>query len=51
MPDGRHVKIDFIENGNQVILSETFESEGSNSDEQQRDGWQAILENFQNYVP
>ncbi len=50
MSDGRLVKIDFVENGDEVTISETFDAEGTNSDEQQRAGWQAILENFKKYV-
>ena len=50
MSDGRLVKIDFSKNGNEVIVSETFDTEGTNSDEQQRAGWQAILGNFKKYV-
>ncbi|WP_209406445.1 SRPBCC family protein [Pseudozobellia sp. WGM2] len=50
MSDGRLVKIDFSENGNEVTVSETFDAEGTNSDEQQRAGWQAILGNFKKYV-
>jgi len=48
--DGRSVIVKFTENGNQVTVSETFEAEGINSDELQRAGWQAILDNFKNYV-
>jgi hypothetical protein len=29
---------------------ETFEMENENSEEKQREGWQAILNNFKNYV-
>ncbi len=50
MSDGRLVKIDFLKNENEVIISETFDAEGTNSDEQQRAGWQAILGNFKKYV-
>ena len=50
MSDGRLVSIGFSENKNEVTLSETFEAEGTNSDEQQRAGWQAILGNFKHYV-
>ncbi|WP_424493264.1 SRPBCC family protein [Salinimicrobium sp. GXAS 041] len=50
MSDGRLVKIKFSENENEVTISETFEAEGTNSNEQQRAGWQAILENFKKYV-
>lgn len=48
--DGRKVKIEFSEAGNGVSLSESFEAEGTNSDEMQRAGWQAILENFKKYA-
>lgn len=50
MEGGRSVKIDFSEKENEVTLRETFDAEGTNSDEQQRAGWQAILGNFKKYV-
>ncbi|SHJ69324.1 Uncharacterized conserved protein YndB, AHSA1/START domain [Arenibacter nanhaiticus] len=50
MEDGRWVKIEFSVKGNEVTIRETFDAEGTNSDEQQRAGWQAILENFKKYV-
>jgi len=50
MEDGRKVEIAFNQNNNKVTISETFDAEGTNSDEQQREGWQAILENFKMYV-
>ena len=50
MSDGRNVKIQFTVSDQEVKLSETFDAEGTNSDEQQRAGWQAILENFKKYV-
>ena len=50
MSDGRGVRVDFLKNGDQVTVRETFEAEGSHSDEQQRAGWQAILDNFKNYL-
>lgn len=50
MEDGRLVKVDFSNNGNEITLIETFDTEGTNSDEQQRAGWQAILDNFKKYV-
>ncbi|WP_343856226.1 hypothetical protein [Fulvivirga kasyanovii] len=31
-------------------MTETFEAEGENSVEMQRDGWQAILDNFKKYT-
>lgn len=50
MSDGRGVRIDFLKNGDQVTVRETFEAEGSHSDEQKRAGWQAILDNLKNYL-
>ncbi len=50
MSDGRKVDIEFTQNGNEIQVSETFDAEGTNSDEQQRAGWQAILGNFKKYV-
>jgi len=50
LSDGRKVEIHFSEIDDQVQLSESFEAEGINSDEMQRAGWQAILENFKKYV-
>jgi uncharacterized protein YndB with AHSA1/START domain len=50
MSDGRKVDIEFVQNGNEVTVSETFDAEGTNSDEKQRAGWQAILGNFKKYV-
>ncbi|MCM4166432.1 hypothetical protein KCTC52924_03365 [Arenibacter antarcticus] len=50
MTDGRFVSITFLQKGDNVLLTETFEAERTNSEEQQRACWQAILENFKNYV-
>ena len=50
MSDGWKVDIEFSQNGNEVTVSEIFEAEGTNTDEQQRAGWQAILGNFKKYV-
>ncbi|HEX5154104.1 MAG TPA: SRPBCC family protein [Parafilimonas sp.] len=50
MEDGRKVKVSFSENGNATAVSETFETETQNSIELQRNGWQAILDNFKKYV-
>jgi uncharacterized protein YndB with AHSA1/START domain len=48
--DGRTVEIQFEQKAYEVNVKETFEAEGTNSDEMQRDGWQAILGNFKRYV-
>ena len=48
--DGRTVDIEFLQNGNEITIKETFDAEGTNADEQQREGWQSILNNFKDYV-
>ena len=48
--DGRTVKIKFTATGNETHIAETFEAETVNSEELQRDGWQAILDNFKKYT-
>lgn len=50
MGDGRKVKIDFKTSGNQTHIVEMFEAESENPVEMQRDGWQAILNNFKAYT-
>ncbi|MCF8368148.1 MAG: SRPBCC domain-containing protein [Bacteroidales bacterium] len=50
LTDGRKLNITFSIQGKYVILTETFEAEGTHSLEQQQAGWQAILENFKKYV-
>lgn len=50
MEDGRKVEIEFKVNGDSIKLTESFEPEGTNSDEMQRVGWQSILENFKKLV-
>ncbi len=48
--DGRKVKIFFSELGNETKVVETFEAENLNSIEMQKEGWQAILDNFKKYT-
>lgn len=48
--DGRKVKIVFTGNGNETSVVESFETENTNSLELQRNGWQAILNNFKKYT-
>lgn len=48
--DNRHVKIEFIPTDQGVKLLVTFELENINPEEQQRAGWQAILDNFKKYA-
>jgi uncharacterized protein YndB with AHSA1/START domain len=48
--DERMVKINFSANGGQTTVTETFEAESTNPVEMQREGWQAILDNFRKYT-
>lgn len=48
--DGRKVTIDFAPVGDAVKVTETFDPEAENSEELQRAGWQAILDNFRKYA-
>lgn len=50
MEDGRRVNIRFVEEGHLVRVTESFDPEGTHSDELQRTGWQSILDNFKAYV-
>ena len=46
MGDGRKVKVEFSETGDGTLVRETFDAETENEPEMQRQGWQAILDNF-----
>jgi uncharacterized protein YndB with AHSA1/START domain len=48
--DGRKVTIHFKAKGSGTEITETFEAEGVNPVEMQRNGWQAILNNFKKYA-
>jgi len=48
--DGRKVTVDFVEKGKQTLVTEKFETEDTHSPEMQRQGWQAILDNFKKYT-
>ncbi len=50
MGDGRDVKVEFTEGRGGVVVRETFEAETENDPEMQRQGWQAILDNFARHV-
>lgn len=50
MADGRKVEVTFKENKNRVQIIEKFDPENENSEELQQQGWQAILNNFKDYV-
>lgn len=48
--DGRKVKITFIGRENKTEIIASFGAENTFSIEQQRQGWQAILDNFKTYT-
>lgn len=48
--DGRVVSIDFLEENGYTVVAISFEPENSNPIEMQRQGWQAILDNFKTYA-
>lgn len=50
MGDGRKVNVTFEDHGDGVVVSETFDPESENPIEMQREGWQAILDNFKTYA-
>lgn len=50
MGDGREVKVEFVERADGVLVKETFDTEDENTPELQRQGWQAILDNFGKHV-
>ena len=50
MSDGRKVLVTFEEHDGGTFVSETFDPENENPLEMQRDGWQAILNNFKKYA-
>jgi uncharacterized protein YndB with AHSA1/START domain len=50
MGDGRKVEITFTGKGIETRITETFEVESENSLEMQRNGWQAILNNFKKFA-
>ena len=50
MGDDRAVTIEFEEREGAVRVKETYDAEGQHSLEQQRQGWQAILDNFRRHV-
>ncbi len=50
MEDGRNADITFTEQEGKTSVSITFDPENQNPTEMQRQGWQAILNNFKKYV-
>jgi uncharacterized protein YndB with AHSA1/START domain len=47
---GRVLLVEFIPDHDGVLVRETFDAEPTHSVEQQRGGWQAILNNFKTHV-
>jgi uncharacterized protein YndB with AHSA1/START domain len=48
--DGRKVTVSFTENEKETYIEIKFEAESTHAIEMQRNGWQAILNNFKKYV-
>jgi uncharacterized protein YndB with AHSA1/START domain len=47
---GRKVVTELKEHGDTTTITTTFDAESENSIDMQRNGWQAILDNFKKYV-
>ncbi|MFZ2555880.1 MAG: SRPBCC family protein [Minisyncoccia bacterium] len=50
MDDGRTVSVTFEEMRNSTYVKTLFDPEDENSIEMQKEGWQAILDNFKKYA-
>lgn len=50
MDDNRKVQVVFSVTDQGIRIMETFEAENTNSLEMQKNGWQAILDNFKKYT-
>lgn len=50
MDDNRKVTILFAGNKDNTLIMETFDTEDMNTAQQQRQGWQSILNNFKSYA-
>lgn len=50
MEDGRKAVITFADNNDNTTVTVTFDAEKENSAEIQKEGWQAILDNFKKYT-
>jgi uncharacterized protein YndB with AHSA1/START domain len=46
----RALRVEFVQGPDGVTVRETFEAEATHSEEQQRAGWQSILDNFARHV-
>lgn len=50
LDDGRNLQVLFFPRGDVTAITEAFEAEQENSVELQKEGWQAILNNFKKYA-
>ncbi len=50
MPDGREVSVSMNEDNHLTNITVCFDTETENPVDLQREGWQAILNNFKNYA-
>jgi uncharacterized protein YndB with AHSA1/START domain len=50
MADGRQASVTFKSIGDQTEVTVTFDAEKENAEEMQKNGWQAILDNFKKYA-
>lgn len=50
LDDARTVTVSFVQAGEAIHVVETFEMERENSEEMQKMGWQAVLDNFKLYA-
>jgi uncharacterized protein YndB with AHSA1/START domain len=48
--DERNVSVNFTESSDEILVKVSFDPESIHSEEQQREGWQSILNNFAKYV-
>ena len=49
LTDGRSVDLEMIQGSNETLVQMSFDPEKVNSIEMQKQGWQAILDNFKSY--
>lgn len=47
---GRNCRVEFLEGNNGVTVTVTCDAEDTHSEDEQREGWQSILDNFCRYV-
>lgn len=50
MSDGRKVSVQFVSENEGTRVIESFDPENENPEDMQRQGWQAILDNFKKHV-